>query len=82
MGINQRRREAEPPLLASAINSIAAGRLAEEQSDGVRVEPKASLQQPVPPHSWGLAWREGSGVGGKVAGAHEFGILFPRFGQE
>ena len=48
---------------------FAKGRLAEERSDGVRAEPKASLEQRIPPPSWGLAWREGSGVGGTDAGA-------------
>ena len=49
--------------------SFAKGRLAEERSDGMRAEPKASLKQRVPPPSWGLAWREGSWVGGTDAGA-------------
>ena len=48
---------------------FAEGRLAEERSDGVRAEPKASLKQRVPPLPWGLAWGEGSGVGGTDAGA-------------
>ena len=51
-----------PPIL------FVEGRLAEERSDGVRAEPKASLKQRVPPLPWGLAWGEGSGVRGRVTG--------------
>gem|GEM_PF-6836847 len=47
---------------------LAKGRLAEERSDGVRAEPKASLKQRVPPLPWGLAWGEGKGVRGTVTG--------------
>jgi len=48
--------------------SFAEGRLAEERSDGVRAEPKASPEQPFPPLPWGLAWGEGKGVRGRVTG--------------
>mgnify|MGYP001405329918 CR=1 FL=1 len=57
---------------ATLIVLFAKGRLAEERSDGVRAEPKASLEQRVSPPSWGLAWREGSGVGGTVTGVSVF----------
>jgi hypothetical protein len=57
---------------------LAKGRLAEERSDGVRAEPKASLKQRVPPLPWGLAWGEGKGVRGTVTGVTFFRLFFRR----